>query len=105
MKRRLRSAMRECAAQGRASCRQRTATPRGHGISWECQEYSRRPGDTSHCLLEFGCIVLVFAILVVGVGSLGAAASRIDVLRQGFLHPPDSARPWVYWFWMDGNIT
>ena len=26
-------------------------------------------------------------------------------LDAGFRHPPDSARPWVYWFWLDGNIT
>ena len=26
-------------------------------------------------------------------------------LENGFLHPPNSARPWVYWFWIDGNIT
>ena len=26
-------------------------------------------------------------------------------LEQGFVHPPDAARPWVYWFWLNGNIT
>ena len=26
-----------------------------------------------------------------------------DTLEEGFLSPPDSARPWVYWFFMDGN--
>ncbi|MBI4327535.1 MAG: hypothetical protein HY674_20060, partial [Chloroflexi bacterium] len=26
-------------------------------------------------------------------------------LEQAFQHPPDSARPWVYWFWLNGNIT
>ena len=28
-----------------------------------------------------------------------------DPLRQGFSQPPDEARPWVYWVWMDGNIS
>ncbi|MCX6896780.1 MAG: glycosyl hydrolase, partial [Verrucomicrobia bacterium] len=28
-----------------------------------------------------------------------------DALTTGFAQPPASARPWVYWFWMDGNIT
>ena len=28
-----------------------------------------------------------------------------DQLQRGFTHPPDSARPWVYWFWLNGNIT
>jgi len=26
-------------------------------------------------------------------------------LARGFAAPPDSARPWVYWMWMDGNLT
>jgi hypothetical protein len=28
-----------------------------------------------------------------------------DALVQGFTRPPQSARPWVYWFWLNGNIT
>ncbi|MBI4658823.1 MAG: hypothetical protein HY735_08270 [Verrucomicrobia bacterium] len=28
-----------------------------------------------------------------------------DALAKGFRHPPDSARPWVYWFPLDGNIS
>lgn len=40
--------------------------------------------------------------------SLGAAlltgATAAD-LEKDFLHPPDSARPWVYWFWLNGNIS
>ena len=26
-------------------------------------------------------------------------------LDKAFVAPPDSARPWVYWFWLNGNIT
>ena len=28
-----------------------------------------------------------------------------DDLQKSFVTPPDSARPWVYWFWLNGNIT
>jgi len=28
-----------------------------------------------------------------------------DQLAAGFTAPPESARPWVYWMWMDGNLT
>jgi hypothetical protein len=31
--------------------------------------------------------------------------SATDALERGFARPPDSARPWVYWFWLSGNIT
>ncbi|MEI7502914.1 MAG: glycosyl hydrolase, partial [Paludibacter sp.] len=26
-------------------------------------------------------------------------------LKSGFVNPPESARPWVMWFWVNGNIT
>jgi hypothetical protein len=29
---------------------------------------------------------------------------KVDLLRQGFINPPDSARPGVYWYFMDGNL-
>ena len=38
--------------------------------------------------------------------SMGPGASGAgDDLERGFLSPPDSARPWVYWWWLDSNIT
>ncbi len=33
------------------------------------------------------------------------AKKEEDPLAAGFVTPPDSARPWVYWFWLNGNIT
>ena len=26
-------------------------------------------------------------------------------LEAGFRHPPDAARPWAFWFWINGNIS
>ncbi len=34
-----------------------------------------------------------------------ADASDIQTLRAGFLNPPDWARPGVYWYFMDGNLS
>ena len=45
--------------------------------------------------------ILLLTTLAVCQGSSG----EMDVLRQEFLNPPASARPWVYWFWIDGNVT
>jgi hypothetical protein len=44
---------------------------------------------------------LAFLTVVSLVGAAGAA----EDLVQGFAQPPVSARPWVYWFWLNGNIT
>lgn len=31
--------------------------------------------------------------------------NTFNLLREGFLNPPDSARPGVYWYFMDGNFS
>jgi hypothetical protein len=36
--------------------------------------------------------------------AVGAMASGED-LDKGFANPPEAARPWVYWFWLNSNIT
>ena len=32
-------------------------------------------------------------------------ATASDRLEDGFRNPPDSARPWVYWWWLDGGVS
>ena len=51
----------------------------------------------------FCCAVLVFLLL--GPACLGQGAGSTSELEKGFVHPPASARPWVYWFPLDGNLT
>ena len=48
-----------------------------------------------------------FAALLAGVllHGLAGAALAADELAAGFVRPPDSAKPWVYWYFMDGNLT
>src|SRR5512141_1217673 len=46
---------------------------------------------------------LLTVLTLATLSALNLAAA--DVLQNGFAHPPDSARPWVYWFWLNGNIT
>src|SRR5690348_14810887 len=48
-------------------------------------------------LVSFACLFLV--------AFLASNYSLADDLEQNFLKPPPSARPWVNWFWLDGNIT
>ncbi len=44
------------------------------------------------------------ALSVAGAGKLPVGATGPE-LEKNFLSPPDAARPWVYWFWLNGNIT
>lgn len=46
-----------------------------------------------------------FLIAILALCILAGAASGADDLAKSFVRPPDSARPWVYWFWLNSNIT
>ena len=47
-----------------------------------------------------GSIVISFLYLILSCGN----NNNGDYLKNGFINPPDSARPGVYWYFMDGNI-
>ena len=44
----------------------------------------------------------LFLLLGLLSGTVDAAA---DDLAKGFQTPPDSARPWVWWFWLNNNVS
>ena len=44
------------------------------------------------------------ALSILAAFALVASAVAAD-LDAGFASPPDSARPWVYWFWSDGTLS
>src|SRR5881392_2107315 len=53
-------------------------------------------------IVKLGSLLLILAFVLV----LGAhGQSSRDRLESGFLNPPDSAKPRVWWHWMNGNIT
>ncbi|RPJ03285.1 MAG: hypothetical protein EHM31_01290, partial [Candidatus Aminicenantes bacterium] len=60
----------------------------------------------SHSLLVIGVIGLAAVACGRGPSSTGPASGGTpDALAAGFANPPDQARPWVYWMWMDGNLS
>ncbi len=55
-------------------------------------------------------VIIVLAWLLASTVSRAAESPDSLVrngaeLAKGFQSPPDSARPWVYCFWLDGNVT
>ena len=46
---------------------------------------------------------IAFVLVAVASSTIGQSSS--DPLEQGFRQPPDSARPLVWWHWMNGNIS
>src|ERR1017187_8187221 len=45
---------------------------------------------------------LITAAILTG---LSGDTLAVDALVNGFMRPPDAAKPWVYWYFMDGNLT
>ena len=46
------------------------------------------------CLISFFCL-----------SSLYAQQAPSDSLKEGFINPPDSAKPWVYWWWLNSFVS
>jgi hypothetical protein len=55
------------------------------------------------------CGILGFVLAVVGIPALvtGQTTQQTGTvgLEEGFRQPPDSAKPFVWWHWMSGNVT
>ena len=43
--------------------------------------------------------------MILLMASASSAQTRPDVLKDNFVNPPKSARPRVWWHWMNGNVT
>lgn len=42
---------------------------------------------------------------VLGLIALATGAAHSDGLAERFMNPAPEARPWLYWYWMNGNVT
>ena len=49
-------------------------------------------------------LILLYATCI-GVFSSCQKSDVFTSLEKGFLNPPDSVRPGVYWYFMDGNVS
>ncbi|MDP6545946.1 MAG: glycosyl hydrolase [Phycisphaerae bacterium] len=48
-------------------------------------------------------ILVVLLGVLIGIASVACGAGgRLD---EGFADPPDSAKPWAYWWWLDSNVS
>jgi hypothetical protein len=64
---------------------------------------------TRRKFLEASAACVALPWMGVPVGAQGAGAAEVlptgDALAEGFRTPPDSAKPWCYWWWLDSNAT
>lgn len=55
-----------------------------------------------HFFIKAICILLIRACVFT---IIAAQVPQTDALLEGFIDPPDLAKPRVWWHWMNGNIT
>ncbi len=51
-------------------------------------------------MMKTRILLMLLALLALAPGGRSA-----DDLAKAFASPPPSARPWVFWFWINGNIS
>lgn len=62
--------------------------------------YSRRNADIMTVPVVFLALLMFFLFLGCSYSTDG-----VSVLKEGFVTPPQEARPGVYWYFMDGNLS
>jgi hypothetical protein len=50
-------------------------------------------------------VIVVLVAFLLSFGACAKAPENTDALKAGFVDPPLSARPWVYWFWLNSNVS
>lgn len=50
-------------------------------------------------------ISMCLCCLLFNAGNSFAQTRISDQLKQAFLHPPEPAKPWTFWYWMYGAVT
>lgn len=65
-----------------------------------------------HPIMKYRFLKILFCLILFTVSptltariNTTSGTSESDILRKNFATPPSSARPWVYWFWVNSNIS
>lgn len=54
---------------------------------------------------RFAATILFCLLAFAGMAQVRGKIVPKDQLKQVFLHPPEAAKPWVFWYWMYGAVT
>ena len=58
--------------------------------------------------MVLGILATLLSLMLMGGCTVNAAEGdtvAAQDLAQGFVHPPDATKPWVYWYWISDNIS
>lgn len=62
-------------------------------------------GDVRFTGMAVWLSLALVAAGVCGVSAQNTARPCDEVTETAFKNPSDDSRPWVYWYWLDGNLT
>jgi hypothetical protein len=63
-----------------------------------------KDSDQTCQMMNKANIILALVLSVSGLLFSCTGNRTVDYLKQGFINPPDSSKPGVYWYFMDGNL-
>jgi hypothetical protein len=46
-----------------------------------------------------------FFLFLFACGESQKTSNGVDAIEKNFLNPPQSAKPWVFWYWMNGAVS
>jgi alpha-L-rhamnosidase len=48
---------------------------------------------------------LLLSCTLILLSEINAQQKTEDIIEDAFLHPPQSAKPWVFWYWLHGAVS
>lgn len=48
---------------------------------------------------------LLFVAAAISFNESAAQQKKKDIIEEAFLNPPQSAKPWVFWYWLHGAVS
>ena len=54
---------------------------------------------------KFSLSIAICLLALTGMAQVRGKVIAKDELKQLFTHPPEAAKPWVFWYWMYGAVT
>ncbi len=55
-------------------------------------------------MLKLYKYITLFCVLI-ATGTAAVAQKNDDIIEQAFKNPPQSAKPWVFWYWLHGAVS
>ncbi len=55
-------------------------------------------------MLKLYKYITLFCVLI-ATGTAAVAQKNDDIIEQAFKNPPQSAKPWVFWYWLYGAVS